>query len=128
VFSDWHVPLPPEEEDSGGRMNLAALISRIVREEVRAFAERQERRRLTAFLSASEIAEGVERGKVNMGGTPLRQRVDSEDAVGTALQAFEDGLYLVFIDDRQAVRLEDEVNVLADTKVLFVRLVALAGA
>jgi hypothetical protein len=127
IFSDFFVPLPPDFDPSGERMTLRSLIQTIVREEIVAFRERQEKRRLTRVLSIAELAEGVERGKVDMGGRTLRQDVDEEAAIGTALQAFEDGIYLVFVADRQAERLDEEVFVGPNTRVTFVRLVALAG-
>jgi hypothetical protein len=128
LFSDWHVELPPDAAPSGGRLTLRALLALLVGKEVAAFRERQERSRLTRVLSALQIEEAVERGKVEMGGKSLRQHVVEEEAVGTALQAFEDGLYLVFVGDVQATGLDDEVCVSTDTRLTFIRLVALAGA
>jgi hypothetical protein len=128
LFSDWHVELPPETTPSGGRLTLRALLAMLVRKEVTAFRERQERSRLTRVLSSLQIEEAAERGKVDMGGKLLRQHVVEDEAIGTALQAFEDGLYLVFVDDHQATGLDEEVYVSAETRLTFIRLVALAGA
>jgi hypothetical protein len=128
LFTDWLIPLPPEVERSGGRITLRALIDRVVREEVEGFRRRQGRRRFTQMISLDEIGQGVARGKVDMGGRHLRQPVDADNAVGAALQAFEDGLYLVFIDGGPANDLDEEVTVGPDARMTFVRLVALAGA
>ncbi len=49
------------------------------------------------------------------------------DAADRAREAFDDGLYFMFVDDRQVESL-DEVLMLRDgSRLLFVRLVALAG-
>jgi hypothetical protein len=48
-------------------------------------------------------------------------------AVGTAIEAFEDGLFLVLVDGRQQTDLDAQVFVAADSTVTFVRLVALSG-
>src|SRR5712692_3849008 len=64
LFSDWTIDLPPVREDSGGRLTLRALITRLVREEVRAFGDRREQRRLTQVLTRTEIDQGVAQGKV----------------------------------------------------------------
>jgi hypothetical protein len=57
----------------------------------------------------------------------LQQQVDSDEAVAVALQAFEDGLYFVFVDDLQQTQLDSEVFLKTNSKVVFLRLTALAG-
>jgi len=44
-----------------------------------------------------------------------------------ALQAFEEGLYFVFIDEVQQANLDSEVFLKMDSKVVFLRLTALVG-
>lgn len=126
VFSDWHIPLPP---DIDGRQNLTLrdLITTIVLKEVEAFKERQDKHRLAQVLSKDEITTGAERGKVDMGERDLQQEVDPHAAVAHALQAFEDGIYYVFLDDVQQEDLDAQVSVADESRILFVRLVALAG-
>ena len=129
LFEDFSVPFPPDlTDDGGGGLTLRELIARVVRAEVSAFETRQERRRLTLVLSPAQIDEGLDKGKVDMGGRDLGQRVDADDAVAAALQAFEDGLYLVVIDDVEHRDLDAQVFVRPDSRVVFIRLVFLAGA
>ncbi|MBI5831249.1 MAG: hypothetical protein HZB16_02945 [Armatimonadetes bacterium] len=128
LVPDFDVPLPPEFWRGDGAVRLRDLIAVIVRWEVIAFQTRAEARRLHRALTAQQIAEGAERGKVDSGGRDLEQCVTEEQAVGTAWQCFEDGIYLVFIDGAQQHRLDDQVFVRADSTILFVRLVMLAGA
>jgi len=127
LFTDWHVELPPVEENSGDHLKLRDLISSIVVKEVDAFKSRQEARRLARVMSRQEIEHGTERGKVDPGERDLKQSLNSDDAVGVALQAFEDGLYFVFIDEVQQSNLDSEVFLKTDSKVVFLRLTALAG-
>lgn len=128
LFADWSVPLPPEFFDSGdGGRTLRELIAQIVRAEVDAFCLRQERRKLTAVLSATQIEEGAEKGKVDMGGRDLEQEVDVEAAIATALEAFEDGLYLVVLDGEEQRDLDRQVFVTPESQITFVRLVMMAG-
>lgn len=127
LFTDWAVPLPPDDLHQGRSLILRDLITYIVQQEVEQFKARQEQRRLEHFLSKEAITEGVKRGKVDMGGRDLQQEVNGDAAIGTALQAFEDGLYYVFVDDHQYTSLDNEVFLKIDSKILFVRLVALAG-
>jgi hypothetical protein len=127
LFPDWRMTFPPELDNTGGRMALRDLIARVVREEVGAFQTRQAEARLFRALTAQDIARGLMKGKVDMGGRDAVQAVNVEEAIGTALQAFEDGLYYVFVDDEQQTDLEQEVTLRSESRVTFLRLVALAG-
>lgn len=49
-------------------------------------------------------------------------------AIGTALRAFEDGLYLVILDGKEQRDLDEQVFPGPDSHVTFLRLVMLAGA
>ena len=126
LFADFSIPLPPDLGD-GGAVTLRDLIGRIVRAEVEAFRQRQEERRLLKALTAKQIAEGAQRGKIDSGGSDLDQQVDIEEAIGTALQAFEDGLYLVVIDDQEQRSLDAQVFLKPDSRITFLRLTLLAG-
>lgn len=127
LFPDYFIPYPPQWQTSGGRITLRDLISRIVSEEVANFRQRQDERRLIRALTAKQISTGVVGGKVDPGGRDLEQSVDEAAAVATALQAFEDGLYYVFIDGDQHTDLNSTVYVNPDSIVTFIRLVLLAG-
>lgn len=128
LIPQWQIPLPPDPLGRGEPLTLRALISRIVAAEVAAFRERQEQRNLVRVLSAAEIDEGARRGKVDAGGRELHQTVDEGQAIGTALQAFEDGLYLVVLDGREQRDLDEQVFPGPDSHLTFLRLVMLAGA
>jgi hypothetical protein len=127
LVPDWQLPWPPE--DGGGEsLTLRDLITRVVHHEVQVFEKRQEERKLVRILTEREIESGLERGRVDSGGRDLRQKVDPDEAVGTALQAFEDGLYLVVLDEEEQRDLEKQVFLRPDSKLIFIRLSMLAGA
>jgi hypothetical protein len=126
LFADWSVPFPPDLGD-GGALTLRDLIARVVRAEVAAFRRRQDERKTLHALTARQIEEGAARGKIDMGGRDLGQEVDEEEAVGAALEAFEDGLYLVVLDGNEQRSLDQQVFLKPDSRVTFVRLVLLAG-
>ncbi len=126
LFADFSIPFPPELGD-GGSVTLRDLIERVVRHEVAAFQQRQEERKVLRALTARQIEEGAARGKIDMGGRDLQQEVDPDDAVANALEAFEDGLYLVVVDGVEQRSLDSQVFVNANSRVAFVRLVMLAG-
>jgi hypothetical protein len=125
LFTDWVIPLPPK--DHGERMRLRDLITRVAREEVDAYNKRQEQKRFTRILSRSEIDQAAARGKVDMGGQDSGVTADANEAVNTALTAFSDGLYFVFVDDEQQSDLDAELFLKTDSKVTFIRLTPLAG-
>ena len=127
LFTDWHIELPPPHENPGDYLKLRDLITSIVLKEVEAFKLRQEERKLARVMSRQEIEQSALRGKVDPGERDLQQQVNSDEAVAVALQAFEDGLYFVFVDDVQQTRLDSEVFLKTNSKVLFLRLTALAG-
>ncbi|HMA36553.1 MAG TPA: hypothetical protein VKY74_19010 [Chloroflexia bacterium] len=124
-FPDWPIPLPPP--DPGAAFTLRDLISRVVREEVAAFHLRQEERRLPRVLSPDQLAAAAAGGKVDLGGHDLAQAVDVEAAVATALQAFEDRFYFVFLDGTHQQELDGAIALRANSELTFLRLVPLAG-
>lgn len=126
LFADFSIPFPPELGD-GGSLTLRDLIGRVVRHEVLAFRQRQEDRKVVHALTARQIEEGAARGKIDSGGRDLKQEVDVDDAIATALEAFEDGLYLVVVDEAEQRSLDNQVFLKPDSRVAFVRLVMLAG-
>jgi len=127
LFTDWHIQLPPIDERQGDHLKLRDLIQSIVTKEVDDFRTRQEKRKLVQVMSRQEIEQAVQRGKVDSGEQDLKQSVNVEDAVAVALQAFEDGLYYVFIDDVQQTQLDGEVFLKTNSRVVFLRLTALVG-
>ena len=127
LVPDWQVPWPPDEHDPGEPTTLRQLITRIVHQEVAAFQERQESRKRVRILTERELETGLARGRVDLGGRNLHQEVNPEHAVGTALQAFEDGLYLVILDGEEQRELDKQIFLQADSHLVFLRLVMLAG-
>jgi len=129
LFTDWRIELPPLDENRGDHLKLRDLITSIVIKEVEAFQLRQEERKLARVMSRQEIERSAVAGKVDPGDgeRDLQQQVHVDEAVAVALQAFEDGLYFVFVDDVQQTNPDSEVFLKTNSKVLFLRLTALAG-
>jgi hypothetical protein len=129
LFTSWEMALPDDRAAVGEsrKVLLAELLTEIVRSEIRGFRDRQSQRRLTKVLGLVEIEAGVALGKVDSGGSEVEQVVDELGAVENALQAFKDGFYLVFIDDRQQEDLEELVVLTDRSELLFLRLTPLVG-
>ena len=127
VFTDWRIELPPDNERQGDHLKLRDLIRSIVIEEVEAFRLRQEERKLARVMSRQQLEQGASGGKVDPGEHDIQQKVNVDEAIAVALQAFEDGLYFVFVDDVQQTNLDREVFLKTNSRVVFLRLTALAG-
>ncbi len=121
ILTDLHVDIPP-----AATLTLRGVLTSVVQEQVRAYQDRQAANMLLRILSPEEINQGRAMGKVEMG-DHAAQPVDPQQAIDTALLGFTDGLYFVFIDDRQIEQLDQAVTLNPDSRLKFIRLVALAG-
>lgn len=130
LLDDFSVPPPPslDESGEGEGLTLRHVIEHVVREEVSRFSARQAARRFDRVLAQPEIDRQATRGKVDPAGRPAHDEVDADEAVGGALQAFEDGIYLVIIDAVERKDLDDLVFLTPDSILTFIRLTFLAGA
>lgn len=106
---------------------LRAIIDAVVRAEVDAFRRRSEEQRFVHVLTERALADGLAAGVVRSGGSEPATEVDPDRAVATALLAHKDGLYKVIVDDEPVDSLDTPVHLHADSHLLFLRLVALAG-
>jgi hypothetical protein len=125
TFADWQLPLPAGCITAD--LTLADLIREVVLAEVAADVGRQSQHQLLQVLSPAQINAGMIQGKVDLGGSDPVPPPDPQAALAVALSAFKDGLYYVFIDDKQIETLDTPVCLVANSQLLFLRLVALVG-
>jgi hypothetical protein len=127
LFADYSIPVPSEWDSEGG-VTLRDLIGQVVRSEVQAFRMRQAERQVFRALTARQIEDGREHGKIESGGSEIpAQEVDEEQAVAMACQAFEDGLFLAVINELDYRELDRQIYLRPDSRITFVRLTLLAG-
>jgi hypothetical protein len=103
------------------RVTAAELIRRRVRAEV----ERWSASRSDLYQGLVEPT-GAERA-LNGVRVPRERKLDVDALERTALEAFAKRGFLLFVNDRQVVGLDDEIVVTPDLPVRFVRLVPLVG-
>ncbi|WP_417737861.1 hypothetical protein [Rosistilla oblonga] len=130
MFADWSIPIPPDDAngDGDGGLTLRDLIERIVVQQVSLFRKRQHDRQFLRALTAAEISDAVDRGKVDLGGSEVPiQNVDEEQAIHNTIQAFEDGIYLVVIDEQEQKDLDKQIFLNAESRITFIRLTMLSG-
>ena len=105
---------------------LRGLIGELVKREVSAYNERQLNQVQQRILGFADIERGVRQGKITLGGRPA-QLAEIDIAIDTAVQAFKDGLFFVFLNENQIMGLDESLQLSPDTHILILRLVALAG-
>ena len=110
-----------------GDATLRSLLSAIVTQEVAAYEQRRAERSFIAVLTTTAFDDGLANGAVRWGGVEVPAAPSTEVAIATAVQAFEDGLFQVWIDDMSVEDLDGPVQVSESSRVLFLRLIALAG-
>jgi hypothetical protein len=124
ILENLQIQLPDDFNDSS---NLLKLVEIIVRQQVANFNQNREADNLLHYLDSSQMQAMKKRGKISFGEVYNTKTADVEKAVQYALQAFEDGLYFVFIEDEKIEKLGDKVDLKPNAKILFLRLVALTG-
>lgn len=110
-----------------GPTSLRVLIEAIVRAEVSAFIERAEGQELVRVLTEEALEDGLATGAVRSGGREVAAEVDPDEAVRAAIDAHRDGLFQTVVDEEAIDDLDTVIEVRDGTRVMFVRLVALAG-
>jgi hypothetical protein len=106
---------------------LQDLLIELVTQQVEQFNVSRTEENLLPYLSESDILDKAERGKVGFDAVYNDKTVLVEDALKTALQAFEDGLYFVFIDRVKIKNLEDKIELNENSELMLLRLTALVG-
>ena len=106
---------------------LKALITQTVINEVTRFNEKQENPLIVPFLTAKEIKIEEKQGKVSFGDRQNRIKADKDDAIENAILAFEDGIFVVFIDDEEIKALDTKIEVTEKSEIVFMRLTFLTG-
>jgi hypothetical protein len=104
------------------------LICAVVKQQVALFNQKPFEKNLLPFLDSASIADEATTGKVGFGSIYNEKKMDLQAAESTALQAFEDGLFAMFIDEHECVSLHETININSETVVTFIRLTFLAGS
>ena len=103
------------------------LIRECVRTCVSRYVERAEKSDTPDPLTSEQISDMSEIGKIAFGINYGDKLPDEEKAVTDAYQAYEDGLFRVFIGENEAGEIDSPVNINEGSEVTFIRLVMLAG-
>ncbi len=104
------------------RIKVRDLIEQRVRAEVERFNEE----RAEKIFSGLVQPRGAER---RLNGFELfnKRRIDADEQVKNALEAFDRNGFFLLVDDRQVESLEEEFGVTKNTRVTFVKLIPVVG-
>lgn len=116
------VPFPIENKP----LTVAMLITECVTTFVGLHNDRINKSVIRPFSEAELQAMG-EVGKIAFGELFNQKEVKLSEAVNNALSSYKDGLFRIFIDEREAGELDDSIEIRDDSVVTFIKLTMLAG-
>lgn len=105
----------------------AELIIAIVIRQVQEYNERLEQSDLLKYLTEEEIKKKSVSGKISFQVNYNGMAANAQKAVYNALQSFEDGIFRVFLNDRELESLNDAICLKEEDTLTFIRLTMLAG-
>ena len=115
----WELPETPE--------TLRQLIIMLVSGSVAGYNRRLETKEQRVLLLQEDMDDMSTVGKIGFGIPFCNRRAKLSDAVETALQGFEDGLYRVFAGEREVESLDAPLALEEGDTVTLIRLVMLTG-
>ena len=114
--------------DIGPHPTLQEVLNAVVAQQVHEYNSKPAEKSLLPFLDTTSIEEQAVAGKVGFGSIYNENKADLVKAQQSAIQAFEDGLFVVFAGDEQLTALKNIISLTPDTVVTFIRLSFLAGS
>lgn len=119
---------PINFEVNGEIKTVRELIEKTVETNVKKYNESVEKGEETEkALSEQDITEQSQIGKIAFGINYGGKKANLQEAIDTALLAFEDGLVKIFVDGLEVYSLDKEINLTEQSVVTFIRLTMLVG-
>ena len=106
---------------------VEGLIREAVHTCVAAYNERVRNGENAKPLSSEDIESMSEIGKIAFGINYGGKEADEQSAIRTAIQAYEDGLFRIFIGDNEAGELSSGLDISKGERVTFIKLTMLTG-
>lgn len=112
-------PVPPA--------NVKQLIEAIVSWQVNEYNERLQQSEVLKYLTLRETEDKAATGKVGFGVNYNGKPATESEAIGNALQSYEDGIFRIFLDDVEAGDLSSPIELKEESILTFIRLAMLSG-
>jgi hypothetical protein len=111
--------------------NAPRTVRELIRESVHTcvseYNERLKKGEQYRALTAEEIQDMSEVGKIAFGINYGGKEADENEALENAVQSYEDGLYRIFIGEEDAGEIDSEITLEENSEVTFIRLTMLTG-
>ncbi len=123
-----NVVQPINFEVNGEIKTVRELIEKTVETNVKEYNESVKKgEEAEKALSEQDITEQSQIGKIAFGINYGGKKANLQEAIDTALLAFEDGLVKIFVDGLEVYSLDKEINLTEQSVVTFIRLTMLVG-
>lgn len=103
------------------------LLRETVRINLEKFRLGHEDAEIFQVLSKEKIEEQAQAGKIGFGVHYNTAKQDFRKAVENAWQCFEDGIAVLFIDGKKMETLDEEISLMENSELTFIRMTMLAG-
>ena len=117
-----------EIEDIGPHPTVQRLIEAVVDQQVRQYNNKPLEKNLLPFLDQEAVDIAEKSGKIGFGSIYNESKADPFEARKVALQAFADGLFVLFADEQEFTKAEETMDIQSITIITFIRLTFLAGS
>lgn len=117
-----------EIDDIGSNPTVQRLIEAVVEQQVREYNGKPPEKSLLPFMDQESIDDAACVGKVGFGSIYNEAKADPGVAKRIALQAYADGLFALFADDREFTDSTETISLNPTTVITFIRLTFLAGS
>lgn len=107
--------------------NVRELITAVVQWQVAEYNTRPTENDLLKYLTQEDIDDRAVSGKVGFGVNYNGEKASAEAAVKNALQSYEDGIFRLFINDKEAGTADSPITLKEGDRLTFVRLTMLSG-
>lgn len=107
--------------------SLRQLITLLVSDGVESFNQRLQAKNDASVLTKDDIDAMSQVGKIGFGIPFGSREANLQDALQTAFQGFEDGLYRIFVGDQEIESLDTPIGLQEEDTITIIRLVMLTG-
>ena len=112
-------PEPPRDTEQLIRETVSICVTE--------FNRRVENESLLSALTTEQINDKAESGKIAFGLFGNTKKGSAHEAGDNAVQAFEDGIFRVFLDEKELMSISEPIRLTEDSVLTFVRLTMLSG-
>lgn len=116
-----------ERDYPDGMKTVRDLLTETVKIMVTQYESRMDSGEMLKVLTKQDIEDKSVSGKIGFGIHYGKKRPSLEKSIQSALECFEDGMVVLFIDGKQVENPDEHIELKEGSELTFVRLIPLAG-